>query len=147
MSKSCSPSNKGHYHDLTFKKMALPVAIAEIVLFVSGFASTATPVVGYINGRPRLQTANAAQYRNIDLDALQEDEVLFEHESNMFWGKGEYVSKCFQTGDSLAFTEESDHVPNLTKHGRKMDPAIIKVDDNVYLDLASESEHSSHDRR
>ncbi len=42
------------------------------------------------------------------------------------------VSKVVsKTGNSLAkHTEESDHVhPTLTKHGRKMDEAIIKVDD------------------
>ncbi|SBT12110.1 Metallo-beta-lactamase superfamily protein [Vibrio celticus] len=48
--------------------------------------------------------------------------------------KGERIQVVSKTGDSLAYTEESDHVhPILTKHGRKMDQAIIKVDDNVYL--------------
>ncbi|PHN85417.1 MBL fold metallo-hydrolase [Vibrio splendidus] len=117
----------------TFKKMALPVAIAS-ALFASGFAS-ATPVVEATSTvGQELQTANAAQYQNIDLDARYKSEVLFEHESNMFWGKGERIQVLSKTGDSLAFTEESDHVhPILTKHGRKMDQAIIKVDDNVYL--------------
>jgi alkyl sulfatase BDS1-like metallo-beta-lactamase superfamily hydrolase len=116
----------------TFKKLTLPIAIAG-VLFTSSVTATpvteATSTVGQ-----SLQTSSAPQYQNIDLDARYKSEVLFEHKSNLFWGKGDRIKVLSKTGDSLAFTEESEHVhPTLTKHGRKMDQAIIQVDDNVFL--------------
>jgi len=113
--------------------MVLPVAIASALL-TSGFV-LATPVVEATSKTGQeLQTANAAQYQNINIDARYKDEVLFENESNLFWGKGERIQVLSKTGESLAYTEESDHVhPILTKHGRKMDQAVIKVDHNVYL--------------
>ncbi len=116
----------------TFKKLTLPIAIAG-ALFTSSVIATpvteATSTVGQ-----SLQTSSAAQYQNIGLDARYKSEVLFEHKSNLFWGKGERIKVLSKTGDSLAFTEESEHVhPILTKHGRKMDQAIIQVDDNVFL--------------
>ncbi|MEZ8457869.1 alkyl sulfatase dimerization domain-containing protein [Vibrio cyclitrophicus] len=117
----------------TFKKMALPVAIASALL-VSGFTS-ATPVVEATSKvGQELQTSSAAQYQNIDLNARYKNDVLFEHESNLFWGKGDRIKVLSKTGETLAYTEESEHVhPTLTKHSRKMDQAVIQVDDNVYL--------------
>ncbi len=117
----------------TFKKMALPVAIAGALL-ASGFAS-ATPVVEATSKvGQELQTANAAQYQNIKMDERYKSDVLFEHESNLFWGKGERIQVLSKTGDTLAYTKDSELVhPILTKHGRKMDQAVIKVDHNVYL--------------
>lgn len=117
----------------TFKKMALPIAIAS-ALFSTGFASAtpveqATSTVGQ-----ELQTSSAAQYKNININARYQSDVLFEHESNLFWGKGERIKVLSKTGDSLAYTTESEHVhPILTKHSRKMDQAVIQVDDNVFL--------------
>ncbi|WP_144210532.1 alkyl sulfatase dimerization domain-containing protein [Shewanella donghaensis] len=117
----------------TFKKMALPIAIASI-LFTSGCALS-TPVTEATSTLGQeLQTSSASQYQNIDLNARYQGEVLFENESNLFWGKGDRIKVLSKTGDSLAFTAESEHVhPTLTKHGLKMDQAIIQVDDNVYL--------------
>ncbi|PMF91620.1 MBL fold metallo-hydrolase, partial [Vibrio breoganii] len=81
-----------------------------------------------------LQTNNADQYQNVDMDARYNDGVLFEHKSNLFWGKGERIKVLSTTGDTLAYTKESEYVhPILTKHGRKMDQAVIQVDHNVYL--------------
>ncbi len=117
----------------TVKKMVLPIAIASALL-TSGFAS-ATPVVEAISSEGQhLRTNSASHYQNIDLDARYDDGVLFEHESNLFWGAGERIQVLSRTGESLAYTAVSDHVhPTLTKHGRKMDQAILQVDDNVYL--------------
>lgn len=118
---------------MTYKKMALPLAIAG-TLFASNL-TMATPTTEASSKRGReLQTSSAAQYQNIDLDARYKSEVLFEHESNLFWGKGERIKVLSKTGDTLAYTKESEYVhPILTKHGRKMDQAVIQVDDNVYL--------------
>ena len=58
----------------TFKKMALPVAIAS-ALFASGFASATPTVEATSKVGQELQTANAAQYQNIDLDARYKSEV------------------------------------------------------------------------
>jgi alkyl sulfatase BDS1-like metallo-beta-lactamase superfamily hydrolase len=116
-----------------FKKMALPIAIAGI-LFTTGCTvktpvTEATSTVGQ-----ELQTSSAAQYQNIDLNARYKGEVLFEHESNLFWGEGKRIKVLSKTGDNIAYTAESEKVhPTLTKHSRKMDQAIIQVDDNVYL--------------
>ncbi|MBM7037863.1 MBL fold metallo-hydrolase [Vibrio sp. 188UL20-2] len=89
----------------------------------------ATSTVGH-----ELRTSSAAQYQNVQFDERYNDGVLFEHESNLFWGPGERIKVLSKTGDSLAYTQESEHVhPILTKHGRKMDQAIIQVDHNVYL--------------
>ncbi|MGY5453059.1 alkyl sulfatase dimerization domain-containing protein [Agarivorans sp. MS3-6] len=117
----------------SFKIMALPIAIAS-TLFASSVAA-ATPVTEAASTvGQELQTSSAAQYQNIDLNARYKSETLFEHESNLFWGKGERIKVLSTTGESLAYTAESEHVhPSLTKHGRKMDQAIIQVDHNVYL--------------
>ncbi|RKF20365.1 MBL fold metallo-hydrolase [Alginatibacterium sediminis] len=117
-----------------FKKMTLPLAVTSALL-ASGFTSAST---AHTHATSRigqeLQTSSAAQYQNIDLDARYQGDVLFEHESNLFWGKGERIKVLSKTGESLAYTQASDHVhPTLTKHGRKMDQAIIQIDDNVYL--------------
>lgn len=117
----------------TFKKMALPLAITA-ALFASGFATATSVNAATSKVGQALQTSSAAQYQNIDINARYKSEVLFEHESNMFWGKGERIKVLSKTGDSLAYTAESEHVhPSLTKHSRKMDQAVIQVDDNVYL--------------
>ncbi|PML07854.1 MBL fold metallo-hydrolase [Vibrio breoganii] len=117
----------------TFRKMSLPAAIATVLLASNALANTpvveATSKVGQ-----ELQTSNADQYQNVDMDARYNDGVLFEHKSNLFWGKGERIKVLSTTGDTLAYTKESDYVhPILTKHGRKMDQAVIQVDHNVYL--------------
>ncbi|OCH23489.1 alkyl sulfatase dimerization domain-containing protein [Aliivibrio sp. 1S128] len=116
-----------------FKKLTLPITIAA-VLFTS-HATVATPMTEATSKiGQELQTSSAAQYQNLDLNARYKSDVLFEHKSNLFWGKGDRIKVLSKTGKSLAYTEESDHVhPSLTKHGRKMDQAIIQVDDNVYL--------------
>ncbi len=117
----------------TFKKMALPVAIVSALL-TSSYA-TATPVVEATSKiGQELQTSSAAQYQHIDLDARYKSDVLFENKSNLFWGEGERIQVLSKTGKTLAYTAESESVhPTLTKHGRKMDQAIIQIDDNVYL--------------
>lgn len=117
----------------TFKKMALPVAIVSALL-TSSYA-TATPVVEATSKiGQELQTSSAAQYQNIDIDARYKSDVLFENKSNLFWGEGERIHVLSKTGKTLAYTTESENVhPTLTKHGRKMDQAIIQIDDNVYL--------------
>lgn len=117
----------------TFKKMALPLAITA-ALFASGFAN-ATPVTEATSKvGQELQTSSAAQYQNIDLNARYTSDVLFENESNLFWGEGKRIKVLSKTGKNIAYTAESDKVhPTLTKHSRKMDQAIIQVDDNVYL--------------
>ncbi|MEZ9710192.1 alkyl sulfatase dimerization domain-containing protein [Vibrio breoganii] len=117
----------------TFRKMSLPAAIATVLFASNALANTpvveATSKVGQ-----ELQTSNAAQYQNVDMDARYNDGVLFEHDSNLFWGKGERIKVLSTTGDTLAYTKESEYVhPILTKHGRKMDQAVIQVDHNVYL--------------
>ena len=117
----------------TFKRLALPLAIAT-ALFATGCSTSsvvneATSTVGQA-----LQTSSAIQYQNIDINARYKGDVLFEHESNLFWGKGDRIKVLSKTGVSLAYTAESDIVhPALTKHGRKMDQAVIQVDDNVFL--------------
>jgi len=119
----------------TFKKMTLSVAIASAI-FASGCVTTSTtPVVEATSPIGQaLQTSSASQYQNIDLNARYTSDVLFENESNLFWGEGKRIKVLSKTGESLAYTEESDKVhPILTKHGRKMDQAVIQVDDNVYL--------------
>ncbi|GEA51860.1 alkyl sulfatase [Vibrio inusitatus NBRC 102082] len=117
----------------TFRKMVLPTTIATVLFASNAIASTATVEATSKTGH-ELQTSNAAQYQNIDMDARYNDGVLFEHESNLFWGKGERIKVLSKTGDTLAYTEESEYVhPTLTKHGRKMDQAVIQVDHNVYL--------------
>lgn len=117
----------------SFKKLTLSMAIAS-ALFATG-CSVSTPVTEATSTvGQELQTSSAPQYQNIDLNSRYSDNVLFEHESNLFWGKGERIKVLSKTGDTLAYTEESEHVhPTLTKHGRKMDQAVIQVDDNVYL--------------
>ncbi|WP_163131290.1 alkyl sulfatase dimerization domain-containing protein [Agarivorans sp. Alg241-V36] len=116
-----------------FKQLLLPVAITSTLL-VAGY-SAATPVVEASSTvGQELQTSAASQYQDIDMDARYNDGVLIEHSSNMFWGKGERIKVLSKTGETLAYTAESEHVhPTLTKHSRKMDQAIIQVDDNVYL--------------
>jgi alkyl sulfatase BDS1-like metallo-beta-lactamase superfamily hydrolase len=117
----------------TFKRLALPIAITA-ALFATGFAAASDVTEATSKVGQELQTSSAAQYQNINLSARYKDEVLFEHESNLFWGKGERIKVLSKTGDSLAYTEESEFVhPTLTKHGRKMDQAMIQVDDNVYI--------------
>ncbi|MFA0086587.1 alkyl sulfatase dimerization domain-containing protein [Vibrio sp. 10N.261.51.F12] len=117
----------------TLKKMALPVAIAGI-LFTSGCNDTASVTEATSTAGQELQTSSAAQYQNVDMDAQYNDGVLFEHASNLFWGKGERIKVLWETGDSLAHIKESEHVhPSLTKHGRKMDQAMIQVDHNVFM--------------
>ncbi|MEZ9489993.1 alkyl sulfatase dimerization domain-containing protein [Vibrio breoganii] len=117
----------------TFRKMSLPAAIATVLFASNALAST--PVVEATSKTGQeLQTNNADQYQNVDMDARYNDGVLFEHESNLFWGKGERIKVLSTTGDTLAYTKESEYVhPILTKHGRKMDQAVIQVDHNVYL--------------
>ncbi|MEZ9849219.1 MBL fold metallo-hydrolase [Vibrio breoganii] len=117
----------------TFRKMSLPAAIATVLFASNALAST--PVVEATSKTGQeLQTNNADQYQNVDMDARYNDGVLFEHKSNLFWGKGERIKVLSTTGDTLAYTKESDYVhPILTKHGRKMDQAVIQVDHNVYL--------------
>ncbi|PMG03614.1 MBL fold metallo-hydrolase [Vibrio breoganii] len=117
----------------TFRKMSLPAAIATVLFASNALAST--PVVEATSKTGQeLQTSNADQYQNVDMDARYNDGVLFEHESNLFWGKGERIKVLSTTGDTLAYTKESEYVhPILTKHGRKMDQAVIQVDHNVYL--------------
>ncbi|WED28869.1 MBL fold metallo-hydrolase [Vibrio sp. DW001] len=117
----------------SFKKMALPVAIVSALL-TSSYA-TATPVVEATSKiGQEFQTSSAAQYQNIDIDARYKSDVLFENKSNLFWGKGKRIQVLSKTGKTLAYTAESENVhPTLTKHGRKMDQAIIQIDDNVYL--------------
>ena len=124
-----------------FKKLVLPVTIASVI-FVSGCepqqAVTEIKTFSVIEATSKtgqaLQTSSAAQYQNINLDARFKNEVLFEHQSNLFWGKGERIKVLSKTGQTLAYTAESDHVhPILTKHSRKMEQAVIQVDDNVYL--------------
>jgi len=113
-------------------KMTLPLAIAS-ALFAGSVTATPLTEATSSNGQ-QLQTSAAAQYQNIDINARYKSDVLFEHSSNLFWGKGERIKVLSQSGESLAYTAESDHVhPVLTKHGRKMDQAILQVDDNVYL--------------
>ncbi len=118
----------------TFKKIALPIAIASALLTTNpSFASTLLTEATSKQGQ-ELQTSAASQYQNIVMNKRYNDGVLFEHESNLFWGKGERIKVLSKTGDSLAYAADSDHVhPALTKHSRKMDQAIIQVDDNVYL--------------
>lgn len=54
--------------------------------------------------------------------------------SNLFWGKGERISVLEKTGKNLAFTDDSNKVhPKLTEHSRKMDQAVLQVDDNIYM--------------
>ncbi|MEZ9131940.1 alkyl sulfatase dimerization domain-containing protein [Vibrio breoganii] len=117
----------------TFRKMSLPAAIATVLFASNALAST--PVVEATSKTGQeLQTNNADQYQNVDMDARYNDGVLFEHKSNLFWGKGERIKVLSTTGDTLAYTKESEYVhPILTKHGRKMDQAVIQVDHNVYL--------------
>lgn len=117
-----------------FNKMVLPVVMVS-TLITSGFSALATPITEATSKvGQELQTASASQYQNIDIDARYQGKVLFENESNLFWGKGERIKILSRTGDTLAYTKESDHVhPALTKHGRKMDQAVIKVDHNIYL--------------
>ncbi|MEZ9512096.1 alkyl sulfatase dimerization domain-containing protein [Vibrio breoganii] len=117
----------------TFRKMSLPAAIATVLFASNALAST--PVVEATSKTGQeLQTNNADQYQNVDMDARYNDGVLFEHKSNLFWGKGERIKVLSTTGDTLAYTKESDYVhPILTKHGRKMDQAVIQVDHNVYF--------------
>lgn len=80
------------------------------------------------------RTSPAAQYQNINLDARYDDGILKEHESNLFWGEGERIKVLRTTGETLAYTEESDHAhPALIDHSRKMQQAIQQVDDNIYL--------------
>lgn len=118
---------------MTLKKLTLPLAIAS-ALFATGCSSNTPVVEATSTAGVELRTAQAAQYQNIDLLARYNSDVLFEHESNMFWGPGERIKVLSKTGESLAFTQESDHVhPSLTKHGLKMDQAIIQVDHNIYL--------------
>lgn len=125
---------------LTFKKLSLPIAIAGALL-TSGCSTQTdiktinTPVIEATSTIGQsLQTSSASQYQNIDLDTRYAGQVLFENESNLFWGEGKRIKVLSKTGKTLAYTAESDHVhPTLTKHGRKMDQAIIQVDDNVYL--------------
>ncbi|MEZ8988147.1 alkyl sulfatase dimerization domain-containing protein [Vibrio breoganii] len=117
----------------TFRKMSLPAAIATVLFASNALAST--PVVEATSKTGQeLQTNNADQYQNVDMDVRYNDGVLFEHKSNLFWGKGERIKVLSTTGDTLAYTKESEYVhPILTKHGRKMDQAVIQVDHNVYL--------------
>jgi alkyl sulfatase BDS1-like metallo-beta-lactamase superfamily hydrolase len=120
--------------DITFKKLALSISIAS-VLFATGCTSTSTPTTYAESGESQaLQTSAAEQYQHIDLTSRYNDGVLIEHQSNLFWGEGKRIKVHSKTGESLAYTEESNKVhPALTKHGLKMDQAIIQVDDNVYL--------------
>ncbi|WP_338625173.1 alkyl sulfatase dimerization domain-containing protein [Agarivorans sp. OAG1] len=115
------------------KQVLLPLAISSTLL-VAGYTQ-ATPVIEASSSvGQELQTSAASQYQNIDLGARYNDGVLIEHSSNLFWGKGERIKVLSKTGETLAYTAESEHVhPTLTKHSRKMDQAIIQVDHNVYL--------------
>ena len=109
------------------------IAVAVISALMAGCSNTSTTEATSQAGH-ELRTSSAPQYQNIDLDARYDDGILKEHESNLFWGEGERIKVLWKTGESLAYTEESDHVhPTLTDHGRKMDQAIIQVDDNIYL--------------
>ncbi|GEA61128.1 alkyl sulfatase dimerization domain-containing protein [Vibrio comitans] len=117
----------------TFRKMSLPATIVGVLFASNALANTAVVEATSKTGQ-ELQTSNAVQYQNVDMDARYSDGVLFEHESNLFWGKGERIKVLSTTGNTLAYTKESEYVhPILTKHGRKMDQAVIQVDDNVYL--------------
>ncbi|MEZ9235707.1 alkyl sulfatase dimerization domain-containing protein [Shewanella sp. 10N.286.52.A9] len=115
------------------KKFLLPVAISAALVPVSAAFATPTVEATSTTGQA-LQTSSAAHYQNINFDKRYNNGVLFEHESNLFWGKGERIKVLSTTGETLAFVEASSHVHDaLTKHSRKMDQAIIQVDDNVYL--------------
>ena len=74
----------------TFKKMALPIAIAS-ALFTSGFVSATSVIEASSIAGQELQTSSATQYQNIDLNARYKSDVLFEHESNLFWGQGKIM--------------------------------------------------------
>ncbi|CAH0526156.1 alkyl sulfatase dimerization domain-containing protein [Vibrio hippocampi] len=117
----------------SYNKMLLASVISTALLSASFAHATPTTQATSQVGHP-LRTSSAPQYQNIDLDSRYQSKQLFEHESNLFWGKGERIKVLSQTGQSLAYTQASDHVhPILTKHSRKMQQAIIQVDDNVYL--------------
>lgn len=118
----------------TYKKIALPVVITAALISTLS-ACTDSPVTEATSQvDQKLQTSSASQYQNVDLNTRFKGDDLFEHKSNLFWGKGERIKILSKTGISLAYTAESKFVhPALTKHSRKMDQAIILVDDNVYL--------------
>ncbi|MDN2483348.1 alkyl sulfatase dimerization domain-containing protein [Vibrio agarivorans] len=117
----------------SFKKMALPAAIAGI-LFTAGCTSSTPVVEATSSAGHELRTSSAAQYQDVDMMARYNDGVLVEHPSNLMWGKGERIKVLSKTGDTLAYIEESEHVhPSLTKHGRKMDQAVLQVDDNIFM--------------
>ncbi len=113
------------------KKKIITVAIVSALM--AGCSNTSTTEATSQAGHEH-RTSSAAQYQNIDLDARYDDGILKEHESNLFWGEGERIKVLWTTGETLAYTEESDHVhPALIDHGRKMQQAILQVDDNIYL--------------
>ncbi|NKF51775.1 MBL fold metallo-hydrolase [Shewanella sp. WXL01] len=116
-----------------FKPLSLGLAVS-VALFTSGYALATPTTQAQSTVGQELQTSAAAQYQNIQLEQRYTSSTLFEHESNLFWGEGKRIKVLSTTGETLAYTQESDHVhPALTKHGRKMAQAIIKVDHNVYL--------------
>ncbi|MFV0447456.1 MAG: alkyl sulfatase dimerization domain-containing protein [Vibrio sp.] len=117
----------------SFKKLTLPLAIS--CCFIASSYSYATPTVEATSTvGQELQTSNAPQYQNIDLNRRYNNGVLFENESNLFWGEGKRIKVLSKTGDSLAFKKESEFVhPALTKHSRKMDQAVLKIDNNIYM--------------
>ncbi|GAB2644132.1 alkyl sulfatase dimerization domain-containing protein [Vibrio panuliri] len=116
-----------------FRALLLPLAISSALITPQLSAATPTLEATSTNGQ-HLQTSAAPQYQNIVLDQRYDDGILVEHSSNLFWGPGERIKVHTKFDRTLAYTAESDHVhDSLTKHGRKMDQAIIQVDDNVYL--------------
>ncbi|WP_194436377.1 alkyl sulfatase dimerization domain-containing protein [Vibrio fluminensis] len=116
-----------------FRALLLPLAISSAFITPQLSASTPTLEATSTNGQ-NLQTSSAPHYKNIVLDQRYDDGVLVEHSSNLFWGPGERIKVHTTFDRTLAYTAESDHVhDSLTKHSRKMDQAIIQVDDNVYL--------------
>ncbi|MEZ9139729.1 MULTISPECIES: alkyl sulfatase dimerization domain-containing protein [unclassified Shewanella] len=117
----------------SLKKLLISVAISSALIPASVAFATPTTEAESATGQS-LQTSSAAHYQNIDFNKRYNDGVLFEHESNLFWGKGERIKVLSKTGETLAYVEDSPLVHDaLTKHSRKMDQAIIQVDDNVFL--------------
>lgn len=66
--------------------------------------------------------------------ASAQDAVLYEHESDLFFGPGERIKVIDQSGVNLAYTRQDERIrPELTRHSEKMPQAVLQVDDNTYM--------------
>ena len=88
---------------LRFKRLALAVAVASSMLVTGAQAADSNAAITSTEGHS-LRAGNQPQYQNIDFDARYNDGVLFENESNLFWGAGDRIKVQSRTGKTLAHT-------------------------------------------